>query len=85
VGMQRQVDLSPPADTSPYASPYTDSGPYATPYASAYGRRPVGYRCVHETFSLKECPAVRSGHQDLVTLLGFEDIVLRAVARGNGL
>jgi len=44
VGMQRQVDLSPPADTSPYASPYTDSGPYATPYASAYGRRPVGYR-----------------------------------------
>ena len=47
VGMQRQVDLSPPADTSPYASPYTDSGPYATPYASAYGRRPVGYRSVH--------------------------------------
>ena len=45
MGMQRQVDLSPPADTSPYASPYTDSGPYATPYASAYGRRPVGYRC----------------------------------------
>jgi len=46
VGMQRQVDLAPAEDTSPYASPYTSAGPYTTPYASAaYGAaRPVGYR-----------------------------------------
>jgi hypothetical protein len=36
VGMQRQVNLSPAEDTSPYSSPYTSSGPDPRPLTSPY-------------------------------------------------